>query len=198
MKNPVDGIGKLEYGTAELERIFNPLDLSRDQLKSWNSIKPHLFDEVVGNFGSMTNSNLESAMDNFGAANVSDGAEGSIPVQTFVLIEAKAHSSGVTNLTLSNTIVKDEGTNLVVGIGMEVMTLISVQSENIVIPTATTPSPFIAMEDLGLNVRVEVIEAMVMEEYYKQCNYEDIILIRKADDVESRFYQILLKLKFLY
>jgi len=93
LKNPIDGIGKLKYGTIELERIFDPLDLSRDQLKSWNSIKPHLLDEVVGNFGSMTNSNLKSAMNNFGAANVFDGAEGSIRVQTFVLAEAKAHSS---------------------------------------------------------------------------------------------------------
>jgi hypothetical protein len=51
------------------------------------------------------------------------------------------------------------------------------------------------MEDLGLNFRVEVIEAMVMEEYYKQCNYEDIILIRKADGVESGFYQNFIETK---
>jgi len=59
------------------------------------------------------------------------------------------------------------------------------------------------MEDLRLNVRVEVIEAMVTEECYRLCNYEDIILIRKADDVESRYYQNFIKttfflLNFLY
>jgi hypothetical protein len=102
------------------------LDLSRDQLKSWNSIKLHLFYEEVGNFGSTTNSNLESTMNNFGAVNVFDGAKGSIPVQTSTLAEAKAHSNGATNLTLFSTIVKDEGTNLMVGTGMEVMTLISI------------------------------------------------------------------------
>ncbi len=52
------------------------------------------------------------------------------------------------------------------------------------------------MEDLGLNVKVEVIEVMVMEEYCKQCNYEDIIPIRKTNDVESRFYQNFIEINF--
>jgi hypothetical protein len=36
------------------------------------------------------------------------------------------------------------------------------------------------MEDLGVDVKVEEIEIMIMEEYCRECNYEDVIPIRKG------------------
>jgi hypothetical protein len=42
------------------------MDFDKDQPKSWNSTKRHLFNEEVGNFSSTTNSNLELAGNNFG------------------------------------------------------------------------------------------------------------------------------------
>lgn len=35
--------------------------------------------------------------------------------------------------------------------------------ENNIVHVATTPNPFAVMEDLGVDVKVEVIEAMIME-----------------------------------
>ncbi len=47
--------------------------------------------------------------------------------------------------------------------GMEGGTLILVQSKTIVVPTTTTPSLIATMENLGVDVRVEEIEAITME-----------------------------------
>ncbi len=64
----------------------------------------------------------------------------------------------------SDTTIKDECANLVVETSMEGATLILVQQETIVIPIAIAPSPFITTKDLRVDVKVEVIEAMIMEE----------------------------------
>jgi hypothetical protein len=47
--------------------IFGLMNFDKDQLKCWNSTKRHLFNEEVGNFNSVTNSNLESAKNNSGS-----------------------------------------------------------------------------------------------------------------------------------
>jgi hypothetical protein len=47
-----------------LETIFGPLNFDKNQPKSWNSTKRHLFDNAIGNFGLVTNSNLESTRNN--------------------------------------------------------------------------------------------------------------------------------------
>jgi len=77
---------------------------------------------------------------------------------------------------------------------MEAETLILVQMKSTVILVATTLNPSIAPKDVGIDVRVKVIEATwlwksdVGNIYYK---YEDIIPIKKGDDVKG-----LLKWKF--
>jgi hypothetical protein len=73
----------------------------------------------------------------------------------------------MTDLTLSNTIVKDRLKAPVVGASMEVEASISVQLESIVVPTAIAPKSSIALKDVGLDVREEVVDvtkAMTMEE----------------------------------
>jgi hypothetical protein len=64
---------------------------------------------------------------------------------------------------LFDTTIKDECANLVVETNMEGATLTLVQQETIVIPIAIAPSPFTASKDLRVDVKVEVIEATIME-----------------------------------
>ncbi len=52
----------------------------------------------------------------------------------------------------------------------------------------TTPSFNATTKDLGVDVRVEETKATIMEKYYRECNYEGVIPIRKGDHVEGRFY----------
>jgi alpha-amylase/alpha-mannosidase (GH57 family) len=68
------------------------------------------------------------------------------------------------NLTLSSMTVNDDCANLVVETDMEGATLISIQTETIVVLATTTPSLAITMEDIWVDVRIEEIEAPVMEE----------------------------------
>jgi hypothetical protein len=64
-----------------------------------------------------------------------------------------------------DTTIKGEGTILVVGTNMEAETLILVKlKSNVVVPIAIIVNPFPTVKDVGLNVRVEVIEAMVIKE----------------------------------
>jgi hypothetical protein len=81
----------------------------------------------------------------------------------FAPVEAKAHSHGATNPMFFSKIVKDKCTNSVATTRMEATILILVQLEAIAIPIATTPSPFATTKDLGVYVRVEVIEVTIME-----------------------------------
>ncbi len=76
-----------------------------------------------------------------------------------------------------------------VGIGVEVEILISIQLKSNIILVAITLNLSATLKDVRIDVRVKVIEAMWL------CNvgninykYEDIILIKKGDDVESKFY----------
>jgi hypothetical protein len=50
-----------------------------------------------------------------------------------------------------------------VGTGMEAEALILVQMKSIFVFFATTPSFYVALKDVGLDVKVDVIKAMVME-----------------------------------
>ncbi len=43
------------------------------------------------------------------------------------------------------------------------------------------------MERLGVNAKVEVTKATIMEKQYRYYNYEDVIPITKGDDIELRF-----------
>jgi len=52
---------------------------------------------------------------------------------------------------------------LMVGTSMEAEALILVQMKYIVILVATTPSFYVALKDVGFDVKVDVIKAMVME-----------------------------------
>jgi len=99
----------------------------------------------------------------FGDVDVSNKVEGYALVQASTSIEAKTHSSGTIDLMFFDTIVKDKHTNLVVGTCMEVAILILVQLEAIAIPIAITPNPSTTTKDLGVDVRVEAIEATIME-----------------------------------
>jgi hypothetical protein len=69
-------------------------------------------------------------------------------------------------VTLSNTIIKDELKALMVGASMEGEAFISIQLESIIAPTTTTPSSFTTLEDVGLDVKEEVVDVtkvMTME-----------------------------------
>ncbi len=69
-------------------------------------------------------------------------------------------------MTLSNTIIKDELKALMVGASMEGEAFISIQLESIIAPTTTTPSSFTTLEDVGLDVKEEVVDVtkvMTME-----------------------------------
>ncbi len=94
---------------------------------------------------------------------ISDGVEGSVPVEAFALAKTKAHYSGVIDPTLFGTTVKDELTNLMDGTSMEVVTLILVQLETTIVPGTTTPNLVAPTEDPRVGVKVEVTEAIVEE-----------------------------------
>jgi hypothetical protein len=100
---------------------------------------------------------MSSVVDIFGRV------EGFVPIQAFAL-KTKAHSGGVVDPMLSNTTTKDECAPPVVGSSMEGSTLISIQPKTIIVPTTNTPSSFVAIEDLRIDVRVEVTKVMVIEE----------------------------------
>lgn len=73
----------------------------------------------------------------------------------------------MTDLTLSNTIIKDKLKALKVGASMEGEVSILVQPKSIVVPTAIAPRSFITLEDVGLDVKEEVVDVtkvMTMEE----------------------------------
>jgi hypothetical protein len=63
---------------------------------------------------------------------------------------------------LSDTNIKGEHANMVVEIGMEEGTLVLVQPKSTI---AITPSFVFTMEDSRVDVRLEEIEAIVMEKY---------------------------------
>ncbi len=67
------------------------------------------------------------------------------------------------NLTFPGIIVKDKHMTLMVGIGMEVEALILVQMKSTIVFVATTWNSYVALKDVGLDVKVDVIEAMVMD-----------------------------------
>jgi len=69
------------------------------------------------------------------------------------------HFNGAIDIAFFGTIVKDEHTILVVGISMEVESLISVQLKSIVILVAITLNPYSASKDVGIDVRAEVTKA---------------------------------------
>jgi hypothetical protein len=70
------------------------------------------------------------------------------------------HSDGANDMVFFGTIVKDEHTILMVGIGMEAETLISVQLKSIVILVTIAQNPYAVSKDVRIDVRVEVTEAM--------------------------------------
>jgi hypothetical protein len=72
--------------------------------------------------------------------------------------------SGTIDLTLSGMTIKDECANLVVETNMEGATLISIQLEITTVLVATAPSFVTTIENLKVNVRIEEIEAPIMEE----------------------------------
>ncbi len=91
---------------------------------------------------------------------------GSIPIQAPTPVEVRTFSSDVTDLTLSNTIVKDKHKAPMVGISMEGEASISIQPESTIVPAIIVSSSSTVLEDVGLNVReemVDVIEATIME-----------------------------------
>jgi hypothetical protein len=63
-KYSIVNIGELIYESIELERSFSSTDFDNDKPKSWISTTRHLSIEIVGNFGSTINSNLESSRTN--------------------------------------------------------------------------------------------------------------------------------------
>jgi hypothetical protein len=65
---------------------------------------------------------------------------------------------------LFGTTIKDKHANPVVESGMEGRISILVQPKATAIPTTMTPSLVAIMENLGVDVRVEEIEATFMEE----------------------------------
>lgn len=99
----------------------------------------------------------------FGATDVFSIIEGFVLVQTLASAKAKTHFSSATNLALLGIIIKDKHMTLMVGTDMEAEGLILVQMKYIIIIVATTPSSYVALKDVGLNVKVDVIKAMVME-----------------------------------
>ncbi len=75
----------------------------------------------------------------FGIADGFDEAKSVAPIPTIALAESITHFGGITNLTLSHTIAKDERANMVVEIGMERGTLILAQPEPTTTLATTTP-----------------------------------------------------------
>ncbi len=71
--------------------------------------------------------------------------------------------------------------------GMEGGILILIEPNPTMTLIVVTPSLDATMVDLGVDVRVEETKAANMEEQCRKCNYEDVIPIRKANDVEGRF-----------
>jgi hypothetical protein len=70
--------------------------------------------------------------------------------------------------------VKDKCVNPIVETDMEEGTLILVHLGSII---ATLPSLVVVTEDLRVDVKVEETKAIVMKEYCRWCNYEDVIPI---------------------
>jgi len=79
-----------------------------------------------------------------------------LPILASTPAKDKAYFSGVVDLMLSNTTIKDEHANVVVEIDMEGGISIPVQPKSIV---ANAPSLVLVIEDS----KVEEIEAIVME-----------------------------------
>jgi hypothetical protein len=59
--------------------------------------------------------------------------------------------------------IKDECANSMVETIMEGVTLISIQLKTIIVPITTTPGPSAITEDLGVDVKIEVTKATIME-----------------------------------
>jgi len=70
----------------------------------------------------------------------------------------------IANPMLLGMTVKDDYANLMVETDMEGATLILIQTKTTIVLATTTPSLAITMEDLWVDVRIEEIEALVMEE----------------------------------
>lgn len=92
----------------------------------------------------------------------------------YAFTEATSHFGGTTDLMFSNMTIKDKCANPMVEIDMEEGTLILVHLESII---AIVPSLAVTTKDLKVDVRVEETKAIVMEEYCRWCNYEDVIPI---------------------
>jgi hypothetical protein len=103
----------------------------------------------------------------YGARDVFSKAKSIIPVQAPTLAKIKTHYDGMIDLTFSSTIVKNRLKAPMVRTGMEGEASISIQLELIVVLTTIAPRSSIALEDVGLDVREEVIDVtkvMTMEE----------------------------------
>lgn len=98
------------------------------------------------------------------AINVYGKTKGFATIQVSTLVEATTCFGGAIDLTFFSTTVKDEHANLVVETNVEGATLILVQLKTIVVPTTIVLSPSTAMEELGIDVKVEVMKATIMEE----------------------------------
>ncbi len=96
------------------------------------------------------------------AINVYGRTKGSAPIQAFAIVEITC-SGGTIDLTLSSTTVKDEHVNSVVETDVEGAILILVQLKKIVVPIIIVLSPSIAMDELGVDVKVEVTKAIGLE-----------------------------------
>lgn len=66
------------------------------------------------------------------------------------------HSNGATDMLFFGTTVKEKHTILVVGIGMEAETLISVQLKSIIILITIALNPYVASKDVRIDVKVEL------------------------------------------
>ncbi len=97
------------------------------------------------------------------AINVCGRIEGSTPIQAFAIVEITTCSSGAIDLTFSSTTVKDEHANSVVETDVEGAILILVQLKTIVVPIIIILSPSIAMDELGVDVKVKVTKAIGLE-----------------------------------
>ncbi|CAM6008870.1 unnamed protein product [Sphagnum balticum] len=97
-------------------------------------------------------------------ANVFGEAEGFALVQAFALVETITHFSGIVDSKLFGMTIKDDCANSIVETDMEGAILISIQLETTIVPIATAPSLVAATKGLGVDVRIEEIEVVVMEE----------------------------------
>jgi len=84
-------------------------------------------------------------------------------VQASTLVEAITHFGGVADLTFLGMTVKDDYANSIVEINLEGVISILVQLETTVVYIATARSLVAVTKGLGVDVRIEEIEVVIME-----------------------------------